>query len=223
MNQRILELNLIHKIIYEDLEALSFYEKVNQEIKFFSESSEHCLILKGEELINSYLLQAFYNRLVKENKCVFISLKNVSNYEILKNLESFEFIFIDSFNNALEKQDGELNLFNLYNFSKTNSKKLILGENASLENKSQLPDLTSRLKANLEISIPLLDDLDKKYLIKLELKKRGLLINERCLEYIMSRGSRNLESLLELVDKLDFLSLERKKNISIPLIKELIE
>ena len=63
----------------------------------------------------------------------------------------------------------------------------------------------------------------KKYLIKLELKKRGLSINDSCLKFIMSRSSRNLESLLALVDKLDFLSLERKKNISIPLIKELIE
>ena len=223
MNQGALQLNLNHKIVYEDLESLSIYKRVNEELRAFSGSLEHCLILKGEELINSYLLQAFYNKLVKKNKCIFISLLNATNFEILKNLESFDFIFIDSFNSSLEKKDGELNLFNLYNFSKINLKKLILSENTSIKSESLLPDLRSRLKANLEISIPLLNDLDKKYLIKLELKKRGLSINDSCLEFIMSRSSRNLESLLALVDKLDRLSLERKKIISITLIKELIE
>ena len=38
----------------------------------------------------------------------------------------------------------------------------------------------------------------------------------------MNHSSRNLESLQNLVNKLDQLTMERKKNISIPLIKELI-
>ena len=38
----------------------------------------------------------------------------------------------------------------------------------------------------------------------------------------MNHSSRNLETLQTLVNKLDKLTMERKKNISIPLIKELI-
>jgi|TARA_B100001094_G_C18196276_1_gene811378 DnaA family protein len=223
MNQGVLELNLNHKILYRDLKSLSFYEDLNKKFNNFCFSRDHCLLLKGDELFSSYMAQAFYEKLVDSYKCIFISLRLTDSYEILENLDSFDYIFIDKFNHIFKNDIGEINLFNLYNFSKANNKKIILSEDSSINNMPNLPDLASRLNSNLEIFIPSLTDEDKKNLIKSELKKRGLLINENCLDYIINRSSRNLESLLELVDQLDLLSLERKKNISIPLIKEIIE
>ena len=100
--------------------------------------------------------------------------------------------------------------------------KLILRENSFIQKKISLPDLKSRIDSNFEIIIPTLTDFDKTNIIEIELKKRGLSINKLCLDFIMNHSSRNLESLQNLVNKLDQLTMERKKNISIPLIKELI-
>ena len=85
-----------------------------------------------------------------------------------------------------------------------------------------MPDLKSRINSNFEIVIPRLTDNDKKNIIEIELGKRGININNKCLNFIMNHSSRNHESLQNLVNKLDLLTMERKKNITIPLIKELI-
>ena len=95
-------------------------------------------------------------------------------------------------------------------------------ENSLIKKNILLPDLKSRINSNIELVIPRLTDKDKKLIIEIELIKRGLSIKEKNLDFIMNHSSRNLEALQTLVNKLDKLTMERKKNISIPLIKELI-
>ena len=84
----------------------------------------------------------------------------------------------------------------------------------------KLEDLNSRLSSSLQIDFPVLSDNDKKIIVINFLKKRGLLMNEQSIDYILKRYSRNLNDLIELSIKLDKISLEQKKNITIPLIKE---
>ena len=84
----------------------------------------------------------------------------------------------------------------------------------------KLKDLNSRLSSSLQIDFPVLSDNDKKIIVINFLKKRGLLMNEQSIDYILKRYSRNLNDLIELSIKLDKISLEQKKNITIPLIKE---
>ena len=95
-------------------------------------------------------------------------------------------------------------------------------ENSLIQKNILLPDLKSRINSNIELVIPRLTDKDKKHIIAIELIKRGLSIKEKNLDFIMNHSSRNLETLQILVNKLDKLTMERKQNISIPLIKELI-
>ena len=221
MTQKILNLNLNYKIEFDDIKTLSFYEDIKKRVDDFILSDNHCVLFRGDELINSYIFQAFYNEVEKTIKSIYISLVNKKS-SILNNLESFDFIFIESFNDCYEDKYSEIDLFNLYNSSKSNGAKLILRENSLIQKKISLPDLKSRIDSNFEIIIPTLTDFDKTNIIEIELKKRGLSINKLCLDFIMNHSSRNLESLQNLVNKLDQLTMERKKNISIPLIKELI-
>ena len=221
MIQKTLNLSLNYKIQFDDIKSLSFSDEVRDKSDDFLSSDNHCLILKGDELINSYIFQAIYNNLEKKFKCIFISMKD-NKSEVLKDLDNFSHIFIDSFNECFENKISEIDLFNLYNFSKVNNSKLILRENSLTQKNILLPDLKSRINSNIELVIPRLTDKDKKLIIEIELIKRGLSIKEKNLDFIMNHSSRNLETLQTLVNKLDKLTMERKKNISIPLIKELI-
>jgi chromosomal replication initiation ATPase DnaA len=54
------------------------------------------------------------------------------------------------------------------------------------------------------------------------MKKRGLILNNRSIDFIINRYSRSLNDLIELSYKLDKISLIEKKNITIPLIKKFI-
>ena len=221
MIQKTLNLSLNYKIQFDDIKSLSFSDEVRDKSDDFLSSDNHCLILKGDELINSYIFQAIYNNLEKKFKCIFISMKD-NKSEVLKDLDNFSHIFIDSFNECFENKISEIDLFNLYNSSKVNNCKLILRENSLTQKNILLPDLKSRINSNIELVIPRLSDKDKKLIIEIELIKRGLSIKEKNLDFIMNHSSRNLETLQTLVNKLDKLTMERKKNISIPLIKELI-
>ena len=221
MIQKTLNLSLNYKIQFDDIKSLSFSDEVRNKSDEFLSSDNHCLILKGDELINSYIFQAIYNNLEKKFKCIFISMKD-NKSEVLKDLDNFSHIFIDSFNECFENKISEIDLFNLYNSSKVNNCKLILRENSLTQKNILLPDLKSRINSNIELVIPRLTDKDKKLIIEIELIKRGLSIKEKNLDFIMNHSSRNLETLQTLVNKLDKLTMERKKNISIPLIKELI-
>ena len=221
MIQKTLNLSLNYKIQFDDIKSLSFSDEVRDKSDDFLSSDNHCLILKGDELINSYIFQAIYNNLEKKFKCIFISMKD-NKSEVLKDLDNFSHIFIDSFNECFENKISEIDLFNLYNSSKVNNSKLILRENSLTQKNILLPDLKSRINSNIELVIPRLTDKDKKFIIEIELIKRGLSIKEKNLDFIMNHSSRNLETLQTLVNKLDKLTMERKKNISIPLIKELI-
>jgi|TARA_Y100000817_G_C16843248_1_gene538965 DnaA family protein len=221
MIQKTLNLSLNYKILFDDIKSLSFCDEVRDKSDDFLSSDNHCLILKGDELVNSYIFQAIYNDLEKNSKCIFISMKD-NKSEVLKDLDNFSHIFIDSFNECFENKISEIDLFNLYNSSKDNSSKLILRENSLTQKNILLPDLKSRINSNIELVMPKLTDKDKKHIIEIELIKRGLSIKEKNLDFIMNHSSRNLETLQTLVNKLDKLTMERKKNISIPLIKELI-
>ena len=221
MIQKTLNLSLNYKILFDDIKSLSFCDEVRDKSDNFLSSDNHCLILKGDELVNSYIFQAIYNNLEKNSKCIFISMKD-NKSEVLKDLNNFSHIFIDSFNECFENKISEIDLFNLYNSSKDNSSKLILRENSLTQKNILLPDLKSRINSNIELVMPKLTDKDKKHIIEIELIKRGLSIKEKNLDFIMNHSSRNLETLQTLVNKLDKLTMERKKNISIPLIKELI-
>ena len=221
MIQKTLNLSLNYKILFDDIKSLSFCDEVRDKSDDFLSSDNHCLILKGDELVNSYIFQAIYNDLEKNSKCIFISMKD-NKSEVLKDLDNFSHIFIDSFNECFENKISEIDLFNLYNSSKDNSSKLILRENSLTQKNILLPDLKSRINSNIELVMPKLSDKDKKHIIEIELIKRGLSIKEKNLDFIMNHSSRNLETLQTLVNKLDKLTMERKKNISIPLIKELI-
>ena len=221
MIQKTLNLSLNYKILFDDIKSLSFCDEFRDKSDNFLSSDNHCLILKGDELVNSYIFQAIYNNLEKNSKCIFISMKD-NKSEVLKDLNNFSHIFIDSFNECFENKISEIDLFNLYNSSKDNSSKLILRENSLIQKNILLPDLKSRINSNIELVMPKLTDKDKKHIIEIELIKRGLSIKEKNLDFIMNHSSRNLETLQTLVNKLDKLTMERKKNISIPLIKELI-
>ena len=221
MIQKTLNLSLNYKILFDDIKSLSFCDEFRDKSDNFLSSDNHCLILKGDELVNSYIFQAIYNNLEKNSKCIFISMKD-NKSEVLKDLNNFSHIFIDSFNECFENKISEIDLFNLYNSSKDKSSKLILRENSLIQKSILLPDLKSRINSNIELVMPKLSDKDKKHIIEIELIKRGLSIKEKNLDFIMNHSSRNLETLQTLVNKLDKLTMERKKNISIPLIKELI-
>ena len=59
-------------------------------------------------------------------------------------------------------------------------------------------------------------------LTKLLLEKQFIIKNPEIFEFLVKRVERSYQSIYNLVDKLDKLSLEKKRQLTIPLIKEIL-
>jgi DnaA family protein len=68
-----------------------------------------------------------------------------------------------------------------------------------------------------------LKDEEKRILMELIFNKRGISIDNSVLSYTIERCSRKLENIINLVQKIDEYSLSKKRNITVPLLKEILE
>ena len=59
-------------------------------------------------------------------------------------------------------------------------------------------------------------------LTKLFIEKQFIINSDEIFSYILNRANRSYEDMFEIVNKLDTLSLEKKRQLTIPLIKEIL-
>ena len=145
-----------------------------------------------------------------------ISYEN--NFEIILNFKKN--IFIDDF----LKNINEEKIFHLINHCSINKLTILLTSNKEVfEHNFLLKDLVSRLKTFnlLRIDLPD-DDLIINLIIKLLHDKQIIIKNEEIFHYILKRIERSYEEVFLLIENIDKLSLEKKRELTIPLIKKLL-
>ena len=220
MEQQTLSLKFEESIKLDDLKSCSFFREISIRCENFLKGDDHLAIFLGkEDIAKSFFFLAFYNYLNTKHKCIYFSLKK-SIPSINLKVDEAEIIFMDGYNHLFNSEEGEKKLFNLFNLSKEKKIKVFFNNSLQGPQVIKLDDLNSRLSSSLQVDFPVLSDNDKKIIVINFLKKRGLLMKEQSIDFILKRHSRNLNDLIELSIKLDEISLEQKKNITIPLIKE---
>lgn len=201
------------------MQTCSFFEEILTRCKNFIDGNGHSMILMGkEDMAKSFFFYALYNHLKQNNNCYFKSIKQDSDFLSCEDLKE-DIIFLDSYNTSYGSKNGEILLFKFFNESKLKKSKILFNNSIYHEQKPNLKDLESRMSSSLQINFPVLSDEDKKIIILNFLKNRGLILTDQSVEFIINRYSRSLNDLIELYIKLDKISLEQKKNITIPLIK----
>ena len=140
-----------------------------------------------------------------------------NNYEVLFNLHNN--ILID--NLIFYDQEKIFHIVN--NCILNNSKVLITSDNKINEINFEFKDLSSRLKtfSNLEINQPN-DEMLLAILTKLLVERQFIIKSNEIFEYIIRRVDRTYQGINDIVKKLDILSLEKKRQLTIPLIKEIL-
>ena len=145
-----------------------------------------------------------------------ISYEN--NFEIILNYKKN--IFIDDF----LKNINEEQIFHLINHCSINKLTILLTSKKEVfEHNFLLKDLVSRLKTFnlLRIDLPD-DDLIINLIIKLLHDKQIIIKNEEIFHYILKRIERSYEEVFLLIENIDKLSLKKKRELTIPLIKKLL-
>ena len=84
-------------------------------------------------------------------------------------------------------------------------------------------DLRTRLGWGLVFQTQLLDDDEKILALGEAAKARGLVLSPDVLPWLLSRFYRDMPSLMALIDALDAYSLETKRAVTLPLVRELLQ
>jgi DnaA family protein len=83
-----------------------------------------------------------------------------------------------------------------------------------------LPDLRSRLGQCTRITLSLLDDNGRREVLRERAQRRGLVLDDAALDWLLRRVDRDLASLTALLDRLDRASLAAQRRITVPFLRQ---
>lgn len=119
--------------------------------------------------------------------------------------------------------DDQIRLFNLINAARDSGGRILATGAAPPTQLGLRADLATRLAQGLVFRLQSLSEADKAAAIAIRAEARGLRLPDEVARYLLMHSRRDLPHLLAMVDALDTFSLSRKRPISIPLLKELLQ
>ena len=174
----------------------------------------------------SYVMQGLHRMYLEDGKQTFhfsFSDNNVASTEILSNLNSLEALFIEDLELMEISENWEKAMFNLINECRISGTKIYLSSNIVPKDLPiSLQDLASRLSSFTAIEIPEITEEEKIQALMQSAKRKGFLLDDKTIKYIINFTSRSLSDLLRLLNELDSFSLKKKKKISPSLVREMV-
>jgi len=187
---------------------------------------EDLFIYGSKESGKTYLLQAMCNSYSSDNKSsLYIPLKKAMDYgvEIFESLENIQLICLDGIENVISIIEWEKAIFNLINKTLISKSRLIITSSEDLHSLNFfLPDLESRLRKIESYELMPIQDKDILDALKYISKLKSINLGDKEARYLVTYGQRNISNLVHILESLDQLSMEMKRKITIPLIKEVI-
>ena len=144
--------------------------------------------------------------------------------EVFGSLHHMDVICIDDFDAVIGDKEWEISLFEFFNRSREQGVKLLVSaENSPRGLPFSLPDLASRMSWGVIYQLHELNDEEKISALDRRAREKHMPLDAEVLQYIYMRHSRDLQSLLIVLDKLDQLSLVEKRRLTIPFVKKVMD
>lgn len=115
---------------------------------------------------------------------------------------------------------GQIALFNAINRAREASSTVLAAGNAPPAQLALREDLRSRLGWGLVYQVKPLTDAEKAQFLHAEAARRGLRVSDEVVWYLLGHVRRDLHSLTALLERLDRASLEQRRAITVPLVRE---
>jgi DnaA family protein len=140
--------------------------------------------------------------------------------EALDALEGGAFA-LDGLEAVAGRDADELALFDFHNRARASGVRVLYTAIAAPEALGiGLPDLRSRLGQCARIALSPLDDEGRRAVLRSRAQRRGLLIDEAALDWLLERVGRDLAGLTARLDALDRLSLAAQRRITVPFLRQ---
>jgi DnaA family protein len=202
--------------------ALGYVERLCEAEAGWAESLIY--LWGGAGVGRSHLLQAACLRFEQSGEpAVYLPLAELVEYgpTMLDNLEQCELVCLDDLDAVAGRSEWEEALFHLFNRLRDSGRRLLLAASSSpRELPVKLADLQSRLTLALVFQLQSLSDEDKLRALQLRASRRGLHLSDEVGRFILTRGERSMSALFELLERLDQASLQARRKLTIPFLKE---
>lgn len=140
---------------------------------------------------------------------------------IFDHLEQYELVCLDDLQAIAGKAEWEEALFHLFNRLRDSGRRLLIAASTSpRELPIKLADLKSRMTLALIFQMRPLSDEDKLRALQLRASRRGLHLTDEVGHFILTRGTRSMSALFDLLEQLDQASLQAQRKLTIPFLKE---
>lgn len=120
-------------------------------------------------------------------------------------------------------ETGQVALFNLFNRLRANGGRLLLAAHQPPLLLTHREDLRTRFGSGLIYRLQALSEAEKITALAAQAASRGLRLPPGALDFLLARAPRDMRSLAALLVALDRYSLEHKRPITLPLLREVLQ
>ena len=117
---------------------------------------------------------------------------------------------------------GQAGLFSVYNAMREKGGTLIAAGNVAPKQLALRADVVTRLGWGLVYEVHALTDAEKARALAERASARGFTLQPDVSQYLLTHARRDMAALLEMLDALDRYSLEAKRPVTVPLLRELL-
>ena len=120
-------------------------------------------------------------------------------------------------------EESQIRLFNAINAARESGGAVLAAGSAPPAQLPLRPDLKSRLAWGLVYELKPLTDQERSTYLRGEAARRGMALPDEVIAWLLTRMRRDLRSLAAVLDRIDQVSLELKRPITLPLVREALK
>lgn len=170
----------------------------------------------------THLLSAACQRASQNGfRIAYLPARMIESSESLRGYDAIDLVCIDDLQALPKQADAELALFNLINELRNQRGRLLLAASCvQSELGIQLPDLYTRLCAGASFALNAVAAEQLHAVLAFRAQRMGFELPVEVLDYLLNRYSRDLDSMLDRLRKIDRASMQAKRKITIPFVRE---
>jgi DnaA family protein len=143
--------------------------------------------------------------------------------DALDALEGNDVVALDGLEAIAGHREDEIALFDFHNRARSAGLGVLYAARSAPDLLPlSLPDLRSRLSQCARIALPVLDDTGRREVLRDRAQRRGLMLEEAAIDWLLARADRDPANLVALLDRLDRESLAAQRRITVPFLKQVL-
>lgn len=140
--------------------------------------------------------------------------------EALEALDAIDVVALDGLDAIAGDRADEVALFDFHNRARASGRGILyLAAAAPAALPLVLPDLRSRLGQCIRIALRPLDDAGRREVLRDRARRRGLVLEDAAIDWLLTRTGRELPQLLALLERIDRESLAAQRRVTVPFLR----